>query len=107
MQIFPGHGSNPHQGNDWNCSNNNARSLTHCTTRELPSVFYFIYLYIFYICNFFIFLLLFRATPVVYGLSQARGQFGVAAAGLCHSHSKVRSKVNLQLMLHLVAKPDP
>ena len=37
MQKFPGQGSNPlHSCNQ---SHNNARSLTHCTTRELPKVF--------------------------------------------------------------------
>ena len=30
---------------------------------------------------------LFRATPMVYGGSQARGQRGAVAAGLHHSHS--------------------
>ena len=35
---------------------------------------------------------LFRAAPMAYGNSQARGQIGAVAAGLCHSHSKVGSK---------------
>ena len=35
--------------------------------------------------------LLFRATPAVYGGSQARGQIGAAAAGLHHSHSNTGS----------------
>lgn len=39
----------------------------------------------------FFFFLLFRATPVAYGSSQARGRIGAAAAGLCHSHSNARS----------------
>ena len=34
-----------------------------------------------------LFFSLFRVTPVAYGSSQARGQFGAAAAGLYHSHS--------------------
>ena len=33
---------------------------------------------------------LFRAAPVAYGGSQARGQMGASAAGLRHSHSKAR-----------------
>ena len=42
------------------------------------------YLFIFY---FYFYFLLFRAVPVAYGGSQARGQIGATAAGLCHSHS--------------------
>ena len=38
---------------------------------------------------------LFRATPMVYGGSQARGRFGVVVAGLWHSHSNVRSELHL------------
>ena len=37
----------------------------------------------FFVCLF----LLFRATPVAYGGSQARGRIGATAAGLHHSHS--------------------
>ena len=36
-------------------------------------------------CNFFFFL--FRAAPLTYGSSRARGQIGAAAAGLHHSHA--------------------
>ena len=35
--------------------------------------------------------LFFRATPTVYGSSQARGRIGAAAVGLPHSHSNARS----------------
>ena len=35
---------------------------------------------------------LFRATPMAYGSSQARGQVGAVAAGLHHSHSNARSE---------------
>ena len=35
---------------------------------------------------------LFRATPMAYGGSQARGLIGAVAAGLHHSYSKVGSK---------------
>ena len=34
--------------------------------------------------------LLFRAAPEAHGGSQARGQIGATAAGLCHSHSNGR-----------------
>ena len=36
------------------------------------------------------FFLLFRASPVAYGCSQARGRIGAAAAGLQHSHSQLQ-----------------
>ena len=39
---------------------------------------------------------LFRAAPVAYGGSQARGPIGAIAAGLHHSHSNVGSKVHLR-----------
>ena len=37
----------------------------------------------------------FRAVPVAYGGSQARGQIRAVAAGLHHSHSNVRSEPHL------------
>ena len=37
------------------------------------------------------FFLFFRATPVAYGRSQARGWIGAVTAGLCHSHSNAGS----------------
>ena len=43
-----------------------------------------IYLFIYFIC-------LFRATPTVYGGSQARGRIRAVAAGLHYSHSNARS----------------
>ena len=39
--------------------------------------------------------LLFRATLVAYGSSQARGQIGATAAGLSHSHSNFGSEPHL------------
>ena len=39
------------------------------------------------------FFLLFRAVPVAYGGSQARGPIGATAAGLYHRHSNIRSKL--------------
>ena len=41
------------------------------------------------------FYLLFRAVPVAYGGSQARGPIGAVAAGLHHSHSNVGSGLHL------------
>ena len=40
--------------------------------------------------------MLFTAAPMAYGSSQARGQTGAAAAGLCHSHSNRGSEPRLQ-----------
>ena len=62
------------------------------TTEEFLS-FFFAYFQKTKINNFFLFL--FRAAPVAYGSSQARGQTGAraVAAGLCHSHA--RSKPHL------------
>ena len=50
-------------------------------------------------------LLLFRATPVTDGSSQARGHIGTAAAGLCHSHTG--SKLHLRPTPQLTAMLDP
>ena len=44
---------------------------------------------------FFFFSFCFRATPVAYGGSQARGQIGAVANSLHHSHSNTRSKLRL------------
>ena len=49
-----------------------------------------------YSCEFFFFcFLLFRAAPVAFGVSQARGQIGAVTAGLYHSHSNTRSELHL------------
>ena len=50
---------------------------------------------------------LFRTAPRAYGNSQARGQIGIAAAGLHHSHSNARSEPHLRPMWQLVAMADP
>ena len=55
----------------------------------------------------YLFILLFRAAPTAYGGSQARGPFGVAAAGLCHSHNDAGPKPRLQPTPQLTATPDP
>ena len=44
----------------------------------------------------YFFSLLFRAAPVAYGSSWARGRTRAAAASLCHSHSNSRSEPCLQ-----------
>ena len=41
------------------------------------------------------FFFLFRAAPVPYRSSRARGQIGAAAAGLLHSHSDAGSETHL------------
>ena len=44
---------------------------------------------------FFFFGFFFRAAPMAYGGSQARGQIGATAASLHHSHSNTRSGARL------------
>ena len=48
-----------------------------------------VYLGIFFFFN------LFRAAPVAYGGSQARGRMGTVTAGLRHSHSNAGSELRL------------
>ena len=54
----------------------------------------------------FVFVLLFRAAPMAYGGSQARGQIGATAAGLHHNHSHAESNQWLWLTPQLMATPD-
>ena len=57
---------------------------------------------------FFYFLFfIFRATPVAYGGSQARGQIGAVAAGQYHSYSNVGSEPCLWPTPQFTATPDP
>ena len=56
---------------------------------------------------FFFFFWLFRATPVAYGICQAKGGIEAAAASQHHSHSSVGSEPRLQPTPQLVAMPDP
>ena len=49
----------------------------------------------------------FRAAPVAYGGSQAKGPIGAVAAGLHHSHSIAGSKPHLRPTPQLTATPDP
>ena len=63
-------------------------------------VYLFIYLFV---CLFY----LFRATPMAYGSSQARGWIRMAVTGLHHSHSKARSELCLKPTPQLTGTPDP
>ena len=56
---------------------------------------------------FWFWFLLFTAAPVAYEGSQARGQIGVTAAGLRHSHSQAGSEPQLRPTPQLTAAPDP
>ena len=56
---------------------------------------------------FFFFFGLFRAAPMAYEGSQARGQIGAVASALCHSHSNTGSKLHLQHTPQLTAMLDP
>ena len=61
----------------------------------------YLYLLLFFFPPFF-----FRAIPVAYGGSHARGQIRAAAAGLHHSHSNAGSKPHSQPAPQLMAMPD-
>ena len=56
---------------------------------------------------FFLVFCLFRAAPVAYGDSQARGPSGATAASLHQSRSDIRSELHLQPTPQLMATPDP
>ena len=56
---------------------------------------------------FFFLVLLFRATPMACGSSQARGPIRAVAAGLLHSHRYTGLEVCLWPTLELTATPDP
>ena len=65
--------------------------------------------YVFFVCFglvFCLFVLLFRATPTVYGGSQARGGIGATAADLHHSRSNTTSKPSLRPTPQLTAMLD-
>ena len=53
------------------------------------------------------FFLLFRAIPMAYGNSQARGRIGATATGLHHSQSHTGSEPHLQPTPQLMTMPDP
>ena len=48
-----------------------------------------------YIISFYFIFCLFRAAPVAYGGSRARGPIGAVATGLCQSHSNLGSEPSL------------
>ena len=56
---------------------------------------------------FYLFILLFRATPSAYGGSQAGGHIGAVATGLHHSYSNVGSEPHLRPTPQFMAMPDP
>ena len=72
------------------CLSHGLASLPACMSRSYPP-----------------FLCLFRATPATYKGSQARGQIGVAAADLHHSHSNAGSELPLQPTPQLGVTLDP
>ena len=57
--------------------------------------------------TFFFSFFLFRAASVAYGASGASDQIRAAAAGLCHSHSKLGSELHLRPIPQRTATPDP
>ena len=61
----------------------------------------------FFYLSFHLFIYFFRAVPVVYGGSQARGLIRAVAISLHHRHSNARSKLHLQPAPQLMAMPDP
>ena len=78
---------------------NSITSFSHPFGLPLRFLFYlFVYLFIY---------LLFRATPAAYVSSQARGQFGAAAARLHHSRSNEGSEPSLPPTPQVMPMPDP
>ena len=62
---------------------------------------------LFFLNNAVLFFCFFRAAPKAYGSSQERGQIGVVAAGLRHSHSNSGSETHLRPTPQLTAASDP
>ena len=54
----------------------------------------------------YLFILLFRATPMAYGGTQGRGWIRATAVGLHHSHSNAGSELCLQPTPQFTAMPD-
>ena len=73
--------------------------VVHC---EMVKFIVFYYLFI-YFCLF----AFSRAAPAAYGGSQARGQIGAVATGLCQSHSNAGSEPHLRPTPQLTAMPNP
>ena len=61
---------------------------------------------LFLLLAFFCLFALSRAASAAYGGSQARGQIGAVATGLCQSHSNVGSELHLRPTPQLMAMPD-
>ena len=70
------------------------------------SWFFFFFFHTFKMFTFFFFVF-FRAAPMEYGGSQARGPIRATATGLHQSHSNAGSKPCLQPTPQLTAKPGP
>ena len=77
----------------------------HFKMENLKRVSFFVSFFL--LLFFFFFFFLFKAKPMVYGGSQARGRIGAAAAGLHHSHSNIRAELCLRPTPQLMARPDP
>ena len=56
---------------------------------------------------FYFFAFIFRAAPVAYGSSRAKGQIGALASGLCQSYGNTGSESYLWATPQLVVMPDP
>ena len=97
---FLGQGSNL----SWSCdlchSRSNAGSLTTAPGWGSRCFLFVCFVGLFYF-------LLFRAPPMAYGGSQARGQVRATTAGLLHSHSNAGSEPPLRPTPQLKAMPDP
>lgn len=63
--------------------------------------------FILFIFNIYLFIFLFRATPMACGGSQVRGPIGATAVSLCHSYSKAESELCLRPTSQLTVTPDP
>ena len=55
----------------------------------------------------FVVVVVFRATPIPYGSSEAKGRIRATAVSLCHSHSNSGSEPRLRPTPQLMATPDP
>ena len=60
-----------------------------------------------YVCDSHFFFFFFRAAPLAYGGSQAKGPMEAMASGHSHSHSNTRFKQHLQPTPQLTAMLDP
>ena len=75
------------------------------TVLELFQEFFFFFFLLKWKFLFFVVVVvLFRAAPVAYRSSQAKGQIGATAAGLHHSHNQARSELCLRSTLQLKAR---